>query len=119
MNNMDSGIHIRMVGDEVFELCYWNNTKDFEQLDKDNIGRDNKYYYKMIINKLINKFFSRDLIIAGVGVETVIQYKNNIQDIIDFSKNVALWIIPFYEDVKVNSNYQIMRRKKFYLYSLS
>ena len=79
-------------------------------LDSDAITDENKFIYNKITNAVINNIDNKKLLLIGIGVETIIEYDRILQNIVDNSKNILIWILP--RDKKINIQHFTRKKKK-------
>lgn len=90
-----AGLYIQKEKENVFIYNFWINTEGFPELDSDTINKDNFMQYLhayQIIGKLLKKH-PIDFKAIAIGVESDMQYSDDIKDMINHSKNITVWIL--------------------------
>ena len=90
-----AGLYIQKEKENVFIYNFWTNIEGFPELDSDTTNKDNSRQYLhayQIIGKLLKKH-EIDFKVIAIGVESDIQYSDDIKDMISRSKNIAVWIL--------------------------
>ncbi|HPD00634.1 MAG TPA: hypothetical protein PLA01_04705 [Acetivibrio sp.] len=117
-NEFKCGYYIFKADTDIYEMCIWLNTDGISFLDNDVIDERNKFVYDKIKNELIANIDSNKLLLIGIGVETLIKYDKSLQNIVDNSKNVLMWIIPKDKKIRIHHNYKIEDKRDLLIYSL-
>lgn len=90
----DMGVYIEKVENQ-YLYTLWINIEGYSELDCERITVHNREFYEKIVETILelNKPGKGLFEVAGIGVETDIQYNKNVMDIIRNSKNVAIWLL--------------------------
>lgn len=94
INTINSGYHATLNKDGVFEITVWLDTSKLEHLELDEINEANRLFYDNLTYKIIDILKDKSLILFGMGVETNIDYDNNIEAILRNSHCIVRWIVP-------------------------
>ena len=71
----------------------WIDTEKLQHLDSNSIIAENEMFYNKlidIISKLSNIY---EIIISSVGVESTLEYSQELEDVIRKSENINMWFI--------------------------
>lgn len=96
------GYYIDRVNNHIFEVSVWLNTYNLEYLEIDKITDLNRRFYDELTNVTVKISNQYSILLAGIGVETSIDYYDDITKIIDKSYNVFRWIVPSIIDLHLN-----------------
>lgn len=91
-----AGLYIEKEKENVFIYNFWINTEGFPELDSDSINKNNASQYLhayQTIGKLLKKL-QIDFKAIAIGVESSIQYNDDMGNMINHSKNITAWIVP-------------------------
>lgn len=91
-----AGLYIEKEKENVFIYNFWINTEGFPELDNDSINKNNAIQYLrayQTIGKLLKKQ-QIDFKVIAIGVESDIQYSDDMDNMINHSKNIIAWIVP-------------------------
>jgi type IV secretory pathway TrbD component len=86
------GVHLWKPDQTIFAVNFWISTKGIEMLDSNYITENNSKIYSFITNKITDVLNSDTLLLCAIGSELIVSYNNEIEDIINKSKNVCEWI---------------------------
>lgn len=87
----DMGIYIEKSNNICF-YTLWMNTEGYPAMDCDIVNSENRVYYEKIYRAVQDSGIGNESIF-GIGLETDICYAENIMDMIQNSKNIAVWIM--------------------------
>lgn len=79
--------------DAGYETCIWIDTVNISYLDCDAINDGNSFFYSELINLILASVKEYEIIVASIGVETAVEYSENILDMVNKSNNVIVWLI--------------------------
>lgn len=112
-----AGYYIKKISDDIFNITVWLDLKSLRYLDQDNITEANCKFYDIITDGIINLLNADKLIIAGIGIETEIDFGESSLDIIKNSHNVIRWLIPSKELIQLDK-FIVQNKGDFNIYSL-
>lgn len=116
----DVGYNVCATKDDYFEISLWLNTDKLKHFDEDKITESNKAFYDILTSKIINVLKDNILKLAGIGVETSIEYDNDTLNIIRNSKNIIRWILPDCCSLQSEEfNFSKEKIGDFYIFSLN
>lgn len=104
----DLGLYIEKT-DNSYLYTFWINTEGYPELDCDTVNSYNKKYYEIIyrvISKLNNESL-KSIKVIGIGLETNFCSTGTLQNIIQNSRNIVVWILNSDSNIKKLESYQI------------
>lgn len=78
---------------DMFSTDLWLDTSKLEFLDSDKINKVNGNFYKKVTQVALKNQYSWQWKCIAIGVETCIESKTSLQEMIYNSKNVNVWIV--------------------------
>lgn len=116
VNGLRSGYYILKVDNGIYEIGIWFDTDKMSSLDSDAITDENEFIYNKITNAVINNIDNKKLLLIGIGVETIIEYDRILQNIVDNSKNILIWILPRDKKINIQHFYKKEEKEFFNIY---
>ncbi|WP_019909805.1 hypothetical protein [Paenibacillus sp. HW567] len=95
------GIMIDKLENGIFDTRISIDTKLMENLDNGIINSFNQSFYDSISKIVLSEKISKNLLLATMGVESVIEYDNVFRNIFENSHNIVRWIISNEDMVSV------------------
>ncbi|AIQ17118.1 hypothetical protein H70357_10935 [Paenibacillus sp. FSL H7-0357] len=107
------GIMIDKLENGIFDIRISIDTKLMKSLDNEIIYSYNQSFYDSISKIVLSEKISKNLLLATMGVESVIEYDNVFRNIFENSHNILRWIV-FNEDmVSVLKEYDYIKSNPF------
>ncbi|KEO81055.1 hypothetical protein [Tumebacillus flagellatus] len=82
------------VSPDQFELSVWINTSGLESLQGDEVGADNRSFYDQLTKTVGQVGKQHNFTSAYVGLETSVEFSEDLVEMMRNSHNVFRWILP-------------------------
>ncbi|MBR8658714.1 hypothetical protein [Brevibacillus sp. NL20B1] len=79
---------------DIYELSAWFDVDRYPALDVDDVSAKNRWFYERLTGEIGSLVETKDFVIGGIGVETIITYTVNVKRMIENSHNVNRWLLP-------------------------
>jgi len=118
VNEYLCGYHILKADDGIYEVCIWLDLSKLPFLDNDIINNATRTFYKKITDEIVSNIDCEKLLLIGIGIETMIAYDKALQNIVDNSKNILMWIFPKGREINIKPLFKKEEKDSFLIYSL-
>jgi len=118
VNEYLCGYHILKADDGIYEVCIWLDLSKLPFLDNDIINNASRTFYKKITDEIVSNIDCEKLLLIGIGIETMIAYDKALQNIVDNSKNILMWIFPKGREINIKPLFKKEEKDSFLIYSL-
>lgn len=88
------GMNFSKVRENGFQIGVWISTKYLPQLDCNFVNNENEEIYDYLIGKLVGNMEKDQLIACCMGAEIAVEEEKNVEELIESSHNVCVWILP-------------------------
>lgn len=114
------GMNFSKLKEHKFQIGFWISTEHLPQLDSSWVNAENKEIYDKLIEEMTRQLEKEQWIACSMGTELVVEEEKKLEDMIEDSHNVCVWILPEknsavvlkeYEGKRLNT-YQIYERRK-------
>ncbi len=88
------GVYIKQAGQK-YNYSFWIGLEKHPEMDSNEITAENKAHYEFLIDSVMKIFkeLHIEFMACAVGIETMIEDSEVLEETISKSKNVAVWIV--------------------------
>jgi hypothetical protein len=115
-NRFEAGYCIKLGENNIYEITLWLNTCCVPYIRFESMNRNNIEYYSHPISMVTGVIHKEDLILAGMGLDPIIQYNESIDKMIDESSGIFIWIAPNVISSFTSSQYDVKNKDNFLIY---